>query len=260
MQRDQQPSTQRSAQAVEDAYVALQDHMRTYRQARDQGNHAAGLPPEKNPVVVLQDAVQTFFQFIRPFVKGDGRLAEYWRGAIATHPDTQHRTIEDAKAYYLDNSVGVWQIQRHTGNVTIDGDAQQPAGQAQTAVADGGSINPGKWHKLLNLPDTTRILRVEPAMEDDPFDGFYYVQARFAVLGLREIPRWTIGRKTQRTSSGGFMSGETSTETHADPEPARKVETAARMLIEVADELDAIATYQPRGDQVRGTPVPDPDQ
>jgi len=53
------------------------------------------------------------------------------------------------------------------------------------------------------------------------------------------------------------MAGETGGRKVQDAEPAKKVETAARMLVEVADELEAIATYEPRGERVHGTPVPD---
>lgn len=244
-----------SARVVEDAYVTLQDRMRTYRQARDRGNHAAGLPSDQDPVVILQDAVQTFFQFIRPFVKGDHRLAEYWRGAIAAHPEQQHRSVEAAKAYYRDNSYGVWQIQTHTGSVAKP--EQTAATGQQPARADGGNMSPGDWHDALRLSDTTRVLRVEPAFDDEDFDGWYYVEGRFAVVGLSEIPRWQIRTRTSLDRGDGFMAGETATSEDLQPEPAGKVETAARMLVEVADELDAIATYEPSGDDVHPTPEPD---
>lgn len=249
------PQNRVSARVVEDAYVSLQDRMRTYRQARDQGNHAAGLSPDRNPVVVLQDAVQTFFEFIRPFIKNEPRLAEYWRGAIATHPDQQHRSVDAAKGYYRDNSFGVWQIQPHTGSVAAPQLKNERA--QQIAATDGGAIDPGQWHDVLQLPDTTRILRVEPAFDDEQFEGWYYVEGRFAVVGLREIPTWNVATRTRRTNGDGFMAGESAVQEQADPEPAGKVETAARMLVEVADELDAIATYSPRGERVHGTPVPD---
>lgn len=249
-----------SSEVVEKAYVTLQEKVRIYRQARDQSNHAAGLNPGTDPVVILQDAVQTFFQFVRPFIKGDPRMAEYWQGAIAQHPDTQHRTVADAKAYYRDNSVGVWQIQTHTGSLPA-ATTQQQNGQ-QPAVADGGNINvakisPGTWHEELRLPPTTRLLRIEPAFEDDEFEGWYYVEGRFATVGLREVPTWTVETRKERNSGDGFMAAETSSRKIQNPEPAKKVETAARMLVEVADELEAIATYKPRGKRVHGTPVPD---
>jgi len=249
-----------SSEVVEKAYVTLQEKIRIYRQARDQGNHAAGLKPGTEPVVVLQDAVQTFFQFVRPFIKGDPRMDEYWRGGIAQHPSSQHRTVEDAKAYYRDNSVGVWQIQVHTGSLS-GANSRQQNGQ-QPAVADGGEItvndiNPGTWHDELQMPPTTRLLRVEPAFGDDEFDGWYYAEGRFSTVGLREIPTWTVETRQERSSGDGFMAGETGGREVQDAEPAKKVETAARMLVEVADELEAIATYEPRGERVHGTPVPD---
>jgi hypothetical protein len=77
------------------------------------------------------------------------------------------------------------------------------------------------------------------------------------VLGLRSIRNWTVETHRERQTGDGFMAGETATSETREPEPAAKVETAAEMLVDVADELGAIATYEPSGERVHGTPVPD---
>ncbi|MFW5956784.1 MAG: hypothetical protein ACOCQY_05215 [Halorhabdus sp.] len=247
-----------SARVVEEGYIRLQETMRTYRIARDQGNAAAGLDRDEDPVIVLQNEVQTFFSLVRPYIKDEPQLAEYWWGALATYPKTRHETVAEAVEYYREHSVGVWQTQKHTVQVP----AHQPnlaAEGGQQALADGGD-NPASleaWHNALGLPKTVRVLTVDQAFDDEEFDGWYYVEGRFAVLGLREIANWKIRTRTERVQGDGFMGGETAVRERREPEPAKKVEAAANMLFEVADELSAIASFTPAGDRVHGTPVPD---
>lgn len=248
-----------SARLVEQGYVNLQDTMQTYRRARNQGPEQADISPGTDPVIVLQDAVETFFHVVRPYIDGEPRLAEYWHGALAKHPDTKHSSPEEAIAYYKENSVGIWQTQEHTRAVP----AQQPnaaaAGGDQSTLADGGQADsPAAWHDAMNLPNTSRVLYVESAFGgEDSFEGWYFKEGRFAVLGLHEIKDWEVTSETQRQTGNGFMSGEVAEIETRQAEPAPKVETAAMMLIDVADELNAIASYEPSGERVHGTPVPD---
>jgi hypothetical protein len=249
-----------SARLVEEAYVTLQEQMRTYRQAKNRDNRAAGLDADTEPVIMLQDAVETFYHLIRTYVKDEPRLAEYWRGALAKHPERQHSSAETALEYYEEHSVGVWQSQVHTGAVPAAQPQTQAAG-TNGAVADGGTPDTlADWHAALGLPATSRILWIESgAQYEDGFDGWYYKEGRFAVVGLREITNWEVTTRKQHSSGAGFMAGESSSQEVRDPEPAAKVETAARMLVEVADELGAIAGYEPAGDRVHGTPRPNDD-
>ena len=257
-QHEETNSGRLSARVVEEGYIRLQEVMQKYRQARDQGNAAAGLQEGLDPTIPLQNEVQTFFSLIRPYIKGKPQLEEYWWGALATYPDKPHQSVEAALAYYREHSIGVWQHQKHTKAIEAAQAQQQPITGGNHAVADGGEIASFRdWHHRLNLSNDVRILAVQKTSADDSFDGHYYIEGRFAVLGLREIDDWQITTRVERVSGGGFMAGETSTNEKREAEPAAKVETAARMLVEVADELSAIATFQPSGERVHGTPVPE---
>jgi len=257
-QHETQNNGQLSAQVVEEGYIRLQETLQKYRQARDQGNAAAGLKPDADPVILLQDEVQTFFSLIRPYINNAPQLEEYWWGALASYPDQPHRSAEAALDYYREHSVGVWQAQQHTRAIPTAALQQQTLDGGGKAVADGaGPESLRGWHKLLNLPNTVRILGIETSAADEEFEGYYYLEGRFSVLGLRQVANWRVTTRTERVQGDGFMAGETSTTETREPEPQRKVETAAHMLIDVADELSAIATYKPRGERVHGTPVPD---
>ena len=251
------PTHRVSARVIEEGYIQLHESMRTYRQARDRGNAVAGLASDTDPVLVLQDSVQTFFELVRPYLKDEPRLAEYWRGALAQYPDETFHSATEALEYYVEHSVGVWQTQQHTGAIPTARLQKNGSGNTAEALADGGATGLQQWHDALTLPPTVRLLHVEPAFDDEDFDGWYYREGRFAVLGLREVDRWQVRRTTERVNGEGFMGGNTATDETVEGEPAAKVETAARMLVEVADELGAIVSYEPSGERVFGTPVPE---
>jgi len=255
MSREQQNGqrAQVTARLVEEGYVTLQDRMRTYRQAKHQGNRAAGLDPGEDPVILLQDAVQTFYELVRPYLADEPRLAEYWRGALAQHPDQQFRETAEALDWYREHSVGVWQTQEHTEVLSPD----DASNGASAAVADGGMPQTfAGWHGVFDLAPSERVLSVMHPGSGGDLGGWMCWYGRFAVLGLREVDRWEVRERATRTSGDGFMAAETATEAVREGEPAAKVETAARMLVEVADELGAIASYEPDGERVHGTPVP----
>lgn len=258
-QNDDRRNGQLSAQLVEEGYVNLQERMQTYRQARNQTHLAAGLDPGTDPVIMLQDAVETFFHLIRPYVENEPRLSEYWRGALADYPDREFTSAEHALGYFEEHSVGVWQSQSHTRALSTQ-QAQLPTGgDAAPAMTDGGggAPAPDAVHRVANLSESVRVLVVEEAFDDEDFNGYYFVEGRFAVVGLRDVKNWRVTTRKTRSRGSGFMASETSESEVREPEPAGKVETVAEMLVDVADELNAIATFSPSGDRVHGTPVPE---
>lgn len=256
-----------SGRLVEEGYVSLQEKMRIYRQARNQTNLQAGLDPGTNPVVMLQDAVETFYHLVRPYVEHEPQLSEYWRGALASYPGERFAETDHALAYYEQHSVGVWQSQSHPRALSLTQRQLQTDTGDAAAVADGGDglPMPQAIHRYANLPESVRVLGVNEASDDDEFDGYYFIEGRFAVVGLQEVRNWEVTTKQVSTNkngfmagqSSGFMTGQSSGRTVAQPEPAAKIETVAEMLIDVADDLNAIANFEPSGDRVHGTPVPD---
>jgi len=235
-----------TARTVERVHLSLQESLSEFRLARDNpGSQAA---PDY-PGVELQESILRFWELLRPHVRNHGPLEEYWEGAVATYPTKRLHTVAELKAYYFDKSVGVWQIQVHTDQITPQPLKQQANG-SQPAIADGGELTAAEWGEALNLNKNERVLAA------DTLDGVHWVKtARMAVLGLRELDHWQIKRREVREdSSGGFMSGSVkgagfqgentgSIKTEPVSEPPQKLLTAARMLVEVAEELGAISTY-----------------
>lgn len=260
---DETPATgEASAKLVEKAYVDLQKTFREYRLAGDVGGPSPSIrvggkqiTPE-DPTVVLQDAVMSTVDLITPYVHNDPRVAEYWEGAIASYPPRRFASTEEAKSYYLRESIGVWQVQAHPTAVRP---ATAPgAASATEAATDGGSPpqTAKGWHERLSLPRTTRVLTFDLRSEHPDFEEHYLSEGRMSVIGLRDVADWQFAEREIEEEGDGFMAGETASRTVLSAEPAKKVETAARMLFELLDELGAIAGFEPQGERVRTTPRP----
>lgn len=204
----------------------MEEAHRAYRRHRDEGGDSDG-----EPKAAFQDAVMTFYELLRPYIKHESELEAYWNGKIPPYPDGAHSSMQAAKRYYEDGGVGVYQIQEHVEHV-------QPQ---QQVLADGGSDlpqTPMQWHRTLQRPQTSRIVSV--ASRDD---GFYLREFRFAVLGLRELDGWRAKIRTERSKGDGFMAGQTRTKQRREYEPAMKITQAKRMLTEAANELGALPEY-----------------
>ena len=238
-----------SGKAVEQSYLQLQDAFREYRRWRDLGGGGPG--DLEQPDIRLQDAILTFYELLRPYVRNNPSLKAYWEGAIVEYPQAQHEREADAIQYYLEHSHGIWQAQTHKWKLptqTPTAQAVQPAG----AATDGGHIEfstLSEWHKELGLSDSVRILQLI-----DVGGEWVVVEGRFAVVGLRDLDSWRVYEHKTREVSDGFMASKSEIETVFKAEPNRKLETAARMLVEVADKLGVIAEYNTADSPVRNTP------
>ena len=239
-----------SGKAVEQAYLTLQDAFREYRRWRDFGGGGGGFD---RPDIRLQDSILTFHELLRPYIRNNPSLKPYWEGAIVEHPQGQHDTPREAIQYYREHSHGIWQAQTHDWVLETGTQATTASAPAEAAT-DGGQIEPNTladWHDVLGLADSVRLLQLLNTGSE-----WVVIEGRFAVVGLRDLDSWRVYESTTRETGEGFMSSQTSTDRSYESEPNAKLETAARMLVEVADKLNVIAKYDTGDDPVRNTPRP----
>lgn len=271
MRREDTPRSTASAQAVEKKYLDLQAALRDYRQWRDYGSivdedeaqHSD--ESHRNAHLELQDAVLTFYELLRPYLRKNRGLEHYWKGALVSHPEQPHDTTQEAIDYYREHSTGIWQIQEHKQTLA-DYIGEQPSAttNGETAVADGGENVPqtlDEWGEAIALPPGNRILQLYRVM-----DSWVFEEGRFSVIGLRNLDEWTTEKRQETKNQDGFMTGASggyltdsggNTKTVVVAQPPKKVETAARMLVEAANELGAIAEYDTSDDTPRQTPRPE---
>ena len=211
--------------AIHESYLNLQDSHRKYRQARD--NDTAVEPAKAE----FQDAVLTFFELVRPHLKHESALEDYWSGSLPDYTGWDFNDSREAVSYIREHGTGVYQVQNHVDQFQVE----------QDVLTDGGIQSFEEWHELLGLSwDSERLIAVEHAGE-----GNHFVKIiRCAILPLRELDHWQAKVTKKRTKGDGFMSGETSVEVSREYQPGQKIVTAKRLLVEAADRLGALSEFE----------------
>lgn len=226
--RDEQRDTGMATKAIQEAYLSMEQAHRLYRRARDEGYPAVD---RQNPEAVFQDAVLSFYELLRPYIKGESELKAYWNGMVPPYPDQFHASERTAWQYYEDEAVGCYQIQKHTGGLDEDTEIATDGGEPPSHPAD--------WHEALGRPRTSRLIAVHSTSGE-----LFFQEFRFAVLGLRELDYWQAEEVTERDSGNGFMESQTAETTRREFEPPQKIQQAKRMLTEAANELGALPQYR----------------
>lgn len=220
--------------AIHESYLSVQRAHQQYRQARE---HDTGVTDAQ---AAMQDEVLTFYELLRPHLKHESALSDYWDGSLPGYTGWDFDSVREAKQHVMDHGTGVYQVQKHPSTVAV----------RQKMLTDGGVEGYADWHEILDLSwDTERLLSVEPIQDAqrqaiDEEATHYVVVLRCAVLPLRRLDRWQPRVRKQRVSGDGFMSGETSVETKREYQPPQKLVTAKRLLVEAADRLGALSDFE----------------
>jgi len=213
--------------AIHEAYLTLQDAHREYRRARDNDMDTQG------PKAGFQDAVLTFYELVRPHLKHETALEDYWSGSLPDYVGWDFNSSEEAVSYVREHGTGVYQVQQHTDTVQL----------RQDVLTDGGLQGFTEWHDFLGLSwDSERLVAVQPDPDDESVR--YLKLLRCAVLPLRELDHWQATVTKERTQGDGFMAGNTSVETSLEYQHPKKLVTAKRLLVEAADRLGALSEFE----------------
>jgi hypothetical protein len=220
--------------AIHESYLTLQQTHQQYRRVREQDGDEHTARGE------LQDSVLTFYELLRPHLKHETALSDYWNGNLPDYTGWDFHSARDARQYIETNGTGVYQVQKHPTTVAVD----------QETLPDGGQLGWDGWHELLGLSwNTERLISVDEIPSEERrqmgTDATHYATVlRCAILPLRSLDRWQATITKQRTSGSGFMSGEAAVETKREYQPAQKLVTAKRLLVEAADRLGALSDFE----------------
>lgn len=228
-----------TARAIEEAHLTLQQKHRKLRAVSEDAPPDGSDPSSE--LIEFREYVLTFFELLRPYLQTTPGLREYWHGSLAAHPEDPHDTLAEIRDYYSDNSAGVWRMSSPDLIEVPPPARAMSASGGKTAVADGSGIPDtlADWHEAASLGPTERVVSIVPP--DGDFDTYGVRFVTFGVVALRDLDDWSISHKTVREAGEGFMAGETAERTVRQTEPPRKIVTAKRMLVEAAEELDALA-------------------
>jgi len=216
MQDDTHPGI--PTRAIHEQYVAMQGSLQQYRTARDQGQAVQRAHGD------LQRDVLTFYELLRPHLKAQDAVSDWWEGKLPNYKPSEPEYVPDP-----DDGRGILQIQTARRVVDLsEADFSQ-------ARADGPSEASLKdWHDALGLNGGVRVEGVA-GLGDSVLLTIQEYQ-----LGLRQMDDWETKYQRKRQSQGGFMSDKTTETVERQRIPADRLIRAARELSDVTDHMNLL--------------------
>jgi len=214
--------------ALHESYLTMQKAHSAFRKVKNEADSQGEL---KAAQADFQEAVLQFFELIRPHLKRNGSMTEFWYGDLPDYPDRPWQSIEAASRYCQQHGTAVWQLQQHTQtsqqSPNVDG--------GEIAATDGGTDTLAGWHQRLNLTDYQRVVSVRREEGE-----LYWIELR-GVCGLQHLDSWDVRKQTRRESGDGFMSSKTSQTVEFEYVDPWKLITAKRVLSEAADKMNLLS-------------------
>lgn len=214
MSTDEEAQTGIPTRAIHEAYLEMQRALKQHRQATDSGDQQAIERAHGD----VQEAVLTFYELLRPHLKQNNGVEDYWTG----RPPSYNGLAEPPDP---DDGKGILQVQRRNQSVKLNGTQPDELESLQ------------EWHEELDMGEDVRLLGVQ-SNGKNALVHYYAFQ-----LGLRQLDDWRSRFVEQQTDLGGFMSGKTETEKRRQRVPMPKLRRASRELSEVAEKLGALSRF-----------------
>lgn len=211
--------------AIHEAYLDMQRALKRYRQATDQGHGSEWQQAHGD----VQETVLTFYELLRPHIKHNEAVSDYWDGEPPSYPGNGAPDPEEGE--------GVIQVQTRTETQPITRDMTDEASFEEMAEWDLRD-----WHESLNLNGEVRLRSVHADTTEEG-QPYVFVQYDSYQLGLRTLDDWQTRFRTKQTELGGFVGGTTQTETERQRVAMPKLKRAARELSEVAERLGALSEF-----------------
>lgn len=200
--------------AIHEAYLDMQRSLKAYREAKDQQDQR-GIQQSHGE---LQQAVLTFYELLRPHLKHESGLSDWWDGAL---PDYNH----DGTPPDPDDGKGILQAQEKSRMVQLNGHNPD---ELETLE---------EWHEELDLPDEIRIVGTFWQ------DGMAMLKVHEYQKGLRHIDNWETKYHRVVERKDGFMGDKRETRVERQRIPIDRLKRAARELSNVAEKLGALSDF-----------------
>lgn len=202
--------------AIHEAYLDMQRSLKAYREAKDQ-QHQAAIQQAHGE---LQQAVLTFYELLRPHIRHESGVSDYWDGELPNYNGNgQPPDPDDGK--------GIIHVQTKRRVMELNGQVPNN-GQLETLE---------QWHDALDMNGRIRLAGIVT----EGTNAIVTVQEY--QKGLRHLDDWeTKYTRTVRRKSG-FMSDKTETEVQRQRVPIDRLKRAARELSNVADKLGALSDF-----------------
>lgn len=196
--------------AIHESYLDMQRALKEYRRATDRGSQHA----RDRAHGELQDAVLTLYEMLRPHLRENSSVSDYWEGAPPSYPGDNGTVPDPADG----TAILSWQV--HPRSVDLNGSDPPKNGSLRA------------WHDALDLPESVRVQQVYPVSDDG-----YMVRYQAYEMGLAHLDDWQTQFRTVQTEIGGFMGARPSERQVRQRVPIEKLRRAARALADAANML-----------------------
>lgn len=200
--------------AIHEAYLDMHRALKDYRRAQDRGTQQSKQAAHGE----VQETVLTIFEMLRPHLKNNNVVEDFWHGKPPTY--THDQTPPDPI-----DGVAILAVQTHTETTQLNG--------VQLDNLDDFA----DWDEVLKLPEQGRITGVSIQ------DGVVVYQYQLYEMGLRKLDDWQTETKTVQSELGGFMSGRNTSQTTKRRVPIDKLKRAGRELSNAAQKLGALSEF-----------------
>lgn len=198
-------------QAIHESYLDMQRALKSYRQAKDRGDQRE----VKQAHGEVQEGVLTFFELLRPHIRHEQGVADYWEGTIPEYPgDGSPPDPNDGKA--------ILHIQDRTDVFDLPDNYQECDGLED-------------WHDALGL-NGNRVIMGLSGQGDAVVCSLQEYQK-----GLVHLDDWETKYITKTKSVGGFYETKEQETVERQRIPIDRLRRAARALTEVADDMNLLS-------------------
>jgi len=206
--------------AIHEAYLDMQRSLKAYREAKDQQHQ----PAIQQAHGELQQAVLTFYELLRPHIRHESSVSDYWHGELPNYNG-------NGEPPDLDDGKGVIQVQTKRRPIQLNG-LSGTTEQLQTLE---------DWHDALDMNGSVRLAGVVTEGQNAIITVQEYQK------GLRHMDDWETKYTRTVERKSGFMSDKTETEVSRQRVPIDRLKRAARELADVADKLGALSDFDASG-------------
>lgn len=205
--------------AIHESYLDMQRALQQYRQAKDRADSVQ----VGNAHGSLQETVLTFYEMLRPHIRSNHGVNDWWDGTLPSYP-------QDGSMPDPDDGKAILDIQRRTENLIANNVDLQSC------------ENYKDYHETLDVADDIRITGIMTNQTQNN-DTVVVIAYQAYQMGLRHLDSWETTYKTTQQTLGGFMGSKTKQKQERQRVAISKLKRAARELADVAEQLGALSEF-----------------
>lgn len=207
--------------AIHEAYIEMQRALQTYRNAKDAQRQGALSSAHGE----LQSGVLTLYEMIRPHLKKEPALGDWWEGRLPNYPGEYNPPDPDEGRGVLH----VQQTRRQVDLTNVDPDELESFKE---------------WHDALELNGSVRIAGIAGLGDK------VLVTVQEYQKGLRHLDSWETKYTRKKTQKSGMMSDKTTETVERQRIPIDRLKRSARELSDVVNELGLLSQVDAGGSEI----------